>query len=81
MIKAILTKYNEHPPDTFSTNICVCIICLYIKRSEQLKNQFNELGILEYYKSFSMGNICSDYFYKALEYTPEEIYSSKIVMD
>lgn len=70
MLKEILKKYNETPPDTFSTNICVCMICLYIKRSEQLRAQFKDVAILEYFKSFVMGKISSDYFYKALEYTP-----------
>ena len=81
MLKSIIKKYSEHPPDTFTTNICVCMICLYIKRSEQLKAQFMENGILEYFKSFVEGNVCSDYFYKALELAPEEVGSSKIVMD
>jgi hypothetical protein len=36
---------------------------------------------LEYFKSFVEGNVCSDYFYKALELAPEEVGSSKIVMD
>lgn len=40
-----------------------------------------ENGILEYFKSFVEGNVCSDYFYKALELAPEEVGSSKIVMD
>lgn len=81
MIKQIINKYREHPPDTFTSNICVCMICLYIKRSEQLKEQFRETGILEYFKSFVPGSICSDYFYKAIQLTPEETQSSKIVMD
>ena len=42
------------------------MICLYIKRSEQLRAQLKDVAILEYFKSFVVGNVSSDYFYKAL---------------
>ena len=71
LIKAIIKKYNINPPDTFTSNICVCMICLYIKRADELKQKYSHLGILEYFKSFVGEGGSPDYFYKALMYAPE----------
>jgi hypothetical protein len=67
LLKTIIKKYSVKPQFTFTTNICIGMICLYLKRAEKLQKTFQHEGMIKYFASFVEGEgVSTDYFYRAI---------------